>query len=570
MVARVGTLPTTESRGSHGPRPASSIERGSRLWTLGGVALALLLATPVLVILGFLLLPGSGSWEHLAATVLPVYVANSLLLTLGVAIGTLIIGVGTAWLTSMCRFPGRRIFEWALLLPMAMPAYIIAYTYTGMLDFAGPVQTWLRALTGWGYGDYWFPEVRSLGGAVAMLTLVLYPYVYLLTRAAFLAQSLCVLEVSRALGNGPWRTFFQVALPLARPGIVAGVSLALMETLADYGTVQYFGVQTFTTGIFRTWYGLGDPVGAAQLSSLLLGFVLVLITLERFSRRRGRYHQTSQRERPIHRYQLGGRRAWAAVALCALPVALGFVIPATQLGAWALTIAHTAYDARFLELVLNSLGLAAAAAMLALLPALLLGYGKRLHPTRPLRAAARIAGLGYAIPSTIIAIGVIIPLAWFDNTLDAWLRASFQVSSGLLLSGTLAALLLAYVTRFLAVSLQTVDAGLGKIRPSLDDAGRSLGLVPTQVLWRIHIPLLRGSLLTALLLVFVDVLKELPATLILRPFNFNTLAVRAFELASDERLADSAPAALTIVLAGLLPVILLSRYITRSRHVQPT
>jgi iron(III) transport system permease protein len=545
-------------------------DHAARLWTLASISVALLIALPVLVILGFVLVPSGDTWQHLASTVLPDYVTNSLLLMLGVALGTLVGGVGTAWLTSMCRFPGRGIFEWALLLPMAMPAYIIAYTYTGMLDFAGPVQSGLRALTGWGYGDYWFPEVRSLPGAALMLSLVLFPYVYLLARAAFLSQSLCVLDVSRTLGNGPWRTFFRVALPLARPAIVAGLSLALMETLADYGTVQYFGVATFTTGIFRTWYGLNSPAGAAQLSALLLGFVLVLIALERGSRRQARYHHTSQRLQTIRRYGLRGWWAVAAVTFCLLPLLLGFLIPAAQLAVWALTIGRTAIDWDFLYLVLNSLQLAALAALLALLLAVLLGYGNRLRPSRPVQGAVRLAGLGYAVPGTVIAIGVIIPFAWIDNTLDAWMRTRFGISTGLLLSGTLVALVFAYLVRFLAVSLQTVESGLAKVRPSMDEAGRSLGLAPGQVLARVHLPMLKGSLLTALLLVFVDVLKELPATLILRPFNFNTLAVRAFELASDERLADSAPAALTIVLVGLAPVILLSRSITRSRHADPT
>jgi iron(III) transport system permease protein len=377
------------------------------------------------------------------------------------------------------------------------------------------------------------------------------------------------LDVSRTLGNGPWRTFFRVALPLARPAIVAGLSLALMETLADYGTVQYFGVQTFTTGIFRTWYGLNSPAGAAQLSALLLGFVLVLIALERGSRRQARYHHTSQRHQAIRRYRLRGWGAAAAVGFCLLPLLLGFLIPAAQLAVWALTIGRAAIDSEFLHLLLNSLQLAALAALLALLFALLLGYSNRLHPSGPVRGAVRLAGLGYAVPGTVIAIGVIIPFAWMDNSLDAWMRARFGISTGLLLSGTLAALLFAYLVRFLAVSLQTVESGLAKVKPSMDEAGRSLGLAPGQVLSRVHLPMLKGSLLTALLLVFVDVLKELPATLILRPFNFNTLAVRAFELASDERLADSAPAALAIVLAGLAPVILLSRSITRSRDADP-
>jgi iron(III) transport system permease protein len=562
-------MPASQSAISSVETAARPAQQRRHNWlAVGVVAVAALLALPVLVVVGFVLVPAGEVWRHLVATVLADYVVNSLLLVIGVAAGTLIGGVGTAWLTSMCRFPGRTVFEWALLLPMAMPAYIIAYTYTGLLDYAGPVQGLLRGLTGWAYGDYWFPEIRSLPGAAVMLSLVLYPYVYLLARAAFLSQSICVLDVSRTLGNGPWRTFFTVALPLARPAIIAGLSLALMETLADYGTVQYFGVQTFTTGIFRTWFGLGNPAAAAQLSALLLAFVLALILLERWSRRHARYHHTSQREQPIQRLPLKGHKGLLAFAFCLLPVALGFLVPAGQLAWWALTVAEASYDAAFARLVWNSLALAAGAAVLALGLALLLGYGRRLFPSRTVRLAVRGAGLGYAVPGTVIAVGVMIPFAWADQTLDAWLRATLGVSSGLLLSGTLFALVFAYMVRFLAVSLQTVESGLDKIRPSMDEAGRSLGLRPTEVLRRVHVPMLRGSLLTALLLVFVDVLKELPATLILRPFNFNTLAVRAYELASDERLADSGPAALTIVLAGLLPVILLSRSITRSRHAQ--
>jgi iron(III) transport system permease protein len=341
-----------------------------------------------------------------------------------------------------------------------------------------------------------------------------------------------------------------------------------METLADYGTVQYFGVATFTTGIFRTWFGLDDAAAAAQLSAMLLGFVFVLIAVERFSRREARYHHTSQRHQAIQRHRLRGWHAAAAMAFCLLPLALGFLLPAGQLAVWAFTVAETRLDADFLRLIANSLKLAALAALLALVLALLLGYGRRLQPTRAVSAAVRLAGLGYAVPGTVIAVGVIIPFAWIDNSVDAWMRAQFGVSTGLILSGTLIALLFAYLVRFLAVALQTVEAGLGQIRPSMDEAGRSLGYRPGQVLARVHIPMLRGTLLTAVLLVFVDVLKELPATLILRPFNFNTLAVRAYELASDERLADTAPAALTIVLAGLVPVILLSRSITRSRHAK--
>ena len=530
--------------------------------------MALLLAIPVFVVLAYLFEPSGEVWGHLVATVLEDYVTNSLLLMLGVGVGVLLLGVSTAWLTSMCQFPGRTLFEWALLLPMAMPAYIIAYTYTGLLDFSGPVQGLLRELTGWRYGDYWFPEIRSLEGAALMLSLVLYPYVYLLSRAAFLGQSLCVLDVSRTLGNGPWRTFFRVALPLARPAIVAGLSLALMETLADYGTVQYFGVSTFTTGIFRTWYGLDNAAAAAQLSALLLLAVLLLVIVERGSRRQARYHHTTQRQQTLTRYRLTGWRGFWGFGICFGALFLGFLLPAGQLLWWALTTAEETLDGHFFSLIFHSLQLAGLASFLALLLALFLGYGKRLCKGWPVQLAVRVAGMGYAVPGTVIAVGVIIPFAAFDNTLDHWMRERFDLSTGLLLSGTLVALLFAYLVRFLAVSLQTVEAGLARIRPSMDEAARSLGSGAWDVVGRVHIPMLRGSLLTALLLVFVDVLKELPATLILRPFNFNTLAVRAYELATDERLADASLAALSIVAVGILPVILLSRSITQSRHAE--
>lgn len=547
------------------PRAPTGRRRRGSAWQTAVVALTLLLALPVLVVLGYLFNPSAEVWAHLANTVLADYVRNSLLLMAGVAVGVLTLGVSTAWLTSTCEFPGRRLFEWALLLPMAIPAYIIAYTYTGMLDFAGPVQGQLRAWFGWSYGDYWFPEVRSLGGAVVMLSLVLYPYVYLLSRAAFLEQSVCVLDVSRTLGAGPWRSFFTVALPLARPAIVTGLTLALMETLADYGTVQYFGVSTFTTGIFRTWFGLGDSAAAAQLAALLMLFVFALILLERWSRRQARYHHTSNRYKALPRYRLQGWRRAGAVLACSLPIVFGFLLPGAQLLQWTLATAGRMVDAEFVELTLNTLMVAGMASLLVLVLALFMAYGRRLHPARSTAFAVRVAAMGYAVPGAVIAVGVMLPFAWLDNTLDGWLRAQFGISTGLLLSGTLAALIFAYAVRFLAVSLNAVEAGLGRIRSSMDDAARSLGLSPGQVLWRVHAPLMRGTLLTALLLVFVDVLKELPATLILRPFNFNTLAVRTFELASDERLADASSAALAIVLAGILPVILLSRSISRSR-----
>ncbi|HSH42233.1 MAG TPA: iron ABC transporter permease [Arenicellales bacterium] len=536
-------------------------------WSATVVGITGVLAIPVLVVFAYVFHSGGDTWSHLVDTVLADYVRNSLALVAGVAAGTLLIGVSSAWLVTQYRFPGRDVLVWLLLLPLAMPGYIIAYTYTGMLDFAGPLQTGLRDAFGWSAQDYWFPPIRSLGGAIVMLSLVLYPYVYLLARSAFLEQSPSLSDASRLLGAGPMRRFLRVSLPMARPAIIAGLSLALMETLADFGTVQYFGVPVFTTGIFRTWFGLGDSAAAAQLSALLMSFVFILIVLERWSRRRARYHHVGHRSRPLSPTPLRGSRAAAAALVCILPPLLGFLVPTTQLAYWSVLTAPEMLDSEFLGLALNSFALALAAAVIALVVAVVVSYGKRLHGTPLVHLSARVAGMGYAVPGTVIAVGVMIPFAWLDRSLDGWMRESFGISTGLLLSGTLFTLLFAYTVRFLAVSLQTVEAGLTKLSTHMDDAARSLGYRPTEILTRIHIPCINGALLTAVLIVFVDVLKELPATLILRPFNFNTLAVRTYELASDERLADAALSAIAIVLVGILPILVLSRAIGRSRAV---
>jgi len=538
------------------------------MWRPSIVVTALILSLPILTIAFSVFEPPGENWQHLKDTVLPEYLGNSMLLTFGVGSVTLLIGVSTAWLTAMCRFPGKNLFVWLLLLPMAMPAYIVAYTYTGMLDFAGPVQTTIRDWTGWRYQDYYFPQIRSMAGAITMLSLVLYPYVYLLGRSTFLEQSAGVMEVSRTLDCGPWTVFYRVALPLARPAVVAGLSLALMETLADYGTVAYFGLGVFTTGIFRTWFGLGDYTSAAKLASLLLLFVFVLIIMERVSRNKAQYHNSSGKLTHFSEYRLQGLKAWGAFATCAIPVFLGFILPASQLSLWALETWSEMVDDRFFELIRNSFLLGLVAALISVVLALFLGYGKRILPGKTTIASIRTASIGYAIPGTVIAVGVIIPFAWIDGRIDDFMQSSFGISSGLIFSGTIVAVMFAYVVRFLAISLQTVESGLDKIKPSMDDAARSLGYRPRETLFKIHIPLMKSSTLTALMIVFVDVMKELPATLILRPFDFNTLAVRAFELASDERLADSSTAALTIVIVGLLPVIFLSKTISQSRFDQ--
>ncbi|MEN3353316.1 MAG: iron(III) transport system permease protein, partial [Betaproteobacteria bacterium] len=500
-----------------------------------------------------------GTWSHLAATVLPDYIANSLMLMAGVAFGVVIGGVSTAWLTVMCRFPGRRFFEWALLLPMAVPAYVMAYAYTDFLQFAGPVQTWLRAVTGWGPREYWFPDMRSLGGAAIMLSLVLYPYVYLLARSAFLEQSDSMLEVARVCGYGAWGTFLRVALPLARPGIVAGTALALMETLADFGTVSYFGVQTFTTGIFSAWFSMGDPVAAAQLSALLLAFVFLLLCVERVTRVRAKFHNTSHRKRLRNVYHLGGVRAAVAMAFCIAPLVLGFLLPAAILLKLAVVSGDAQLGSRYLELTRNTVLLASVTAALAVGLALLVAYAGRSARSVAVSLAIRVAGMGYAVPGAVIAVGVLIPLSRFDHLIAGWITAVTGTSPGLLLTGSIAALVYAYLVRFFAVSLHAIEAGLTKITPSMDSAARSLGLGPGGALAHVHAPLLWRSALSGALLVLVDVMKELPATYVMRPFNFDTLAVHAYNLASDERLAQAATPALTIVAIGLVPLIALSR-----------
>ncbi len=541
---------------------------GGRVGILGwiSVIIAALFAVPILTVLTQLLLPSDSEvWAHLRSTVLPQYIANTLWLTLGVGTIVCVVGTGTAWLVTMCRFPGRRVFEWALILPMAVPAYVMAYTYTDFLQVTGPVQTLLRDLTGWGPRDYWFPEIRSLPGAIAMLSFVLYPYVYLLARASFLEQSVCALEVSRTLGCGRWRSFFRVALPLARPAIVAGTALALMETLADFGTVSFFGVQTFTTGIVRAWTSFGDAVAASQLAGILLCFVFVLLFMERLSRGRAKYHHTSGRYKTLPGYELRGRAAALAIAACSLPLFIGFLLPAGILLRMSFAAGDAQFGPRFVSLALNSFTLAAGTAVLAVILATIMAYGARLRPTRTAFAANRFASMGYAVPGTVIAIGVLIPFAAMDNAVDGWMRASFGVSTGLLLTGSIAALVFAYLVRFLAVSLHTMESSLSRVRPAMDDAARALGHGPASTLLRVHMPIMWSSMLTAGLVVFVDVMKELPATLVMRPFNFDTLAVQAYNLASDERLTEASTAALTIVAVGILPVIVLSKTIARSR-----
>ena len=532
--------------------------------SLGAAALILL---PILAVIATVLGPASETWAHLARTLLGTYVLNTALLVACVAAGVLSIGVLSAWLVTAYRFPAQRVLEWALVLPLAMPAYVMAYAYTDWLQFTGPLQTALRAASGWQAREYWFPEIRSIPGAAAMLSFALYPYVYLLARTAFLDVSRSALEAGRLAGYSAWGSFWRVALPIARPAVAAGAALALMETLADFGTVSYFSLEVFTTGIFKAWLSMGDSVAAGQLSVCLLAFVFVVLALERASRGRAAYASTlSKRPPPQH---LSGPAAMLAFAACAAPVLLGFLLPAGLLIHLAWSDPEARWSSRLPALVGNSFMLAGIAAAAGVLIATAMAYAARLARGRLASVVAwanRAAALGYAIPGAVIAVGVLVPLGRLDNWIASGIESAFDVKPGLLLTGTIVALVYAYLVRFLAVALQTVESGLAKVTPRMDDAARSLGATPAGTLMRVHAPLLASSLASAALLLFVDVMKELPATFALRPFNFDTLAIEAYNLAKDERLAEAAVPSLVIVAIGLVPVlIVVKRYFQATR-----
>ncbi|TCD14982.1 ABC transporter permease [Oricola cellulosilytica] len=504
------------------------------------------------------------TWLRLWDTVMPRFIWNTLQLVLFVGVGTALVGTSTAWLVTLCRFPGRRVFEIVLALPLAFPAYVLAYAYTDLLDHPGPVQTFLRAVTGWGPRDYWFPEIRSLGGASLMLILVLYPYVYLLARAAFLRQSPTAYFAARTMGHGPWSAFFRVSLPIARPAIAGGVILCLMETIADFGTVAHFGVQTFATGVYQAWFSMGDRPAASQLAFYLMLAALLLVVLETAQRGKAKHHHASNRHEVMKPHTLSGWRALAAFLACAIPVLAGFVIPLAVLFEMAVSSGQNPFAPRYLSFIQNSLFLSAVAAVLTVTGAVFVGYRVRLAPGRAAGLTKTLAGIGYALPGAVIAVGLLVPFARLDNAIDGFFRANLDVSVGLLFTGSIALLLIAYMVRFMAAALSAFDTGMSSIRPNLDAVARTLGATTGGMLIRVHLPLMRTSLLTAVLIVFVDTMKELPATLILRPFNFDTLAVQAYRLASDERLAQAAVPSLVIVAFGLLPVIVLCRTIARS------
>jgi len=536
--------------------------RDGLAWRWASLLLGAMVAVPLLVIFsGWSHVEGE-VWRHLADTLLADLVRNTVVLVVGVGLGVFLLGVSLAWLTVMYDFPGRRVFDWALMLPLAIPAYVLAFVMIGLLDFSGPVQGVLRAA--FGSRGYWFPEIRSTGGVIAVMVMALYPYVYMLARTAFMSQGRSTLEAARVMGMHPWNAFLRVSLPMARPAIAAGVALALMETLADFGAVSVFNYDTFTTAIYKAWFGLFNLDAAAQLASVLLLFVAVALTIERRTRGRARYHG-SGRVAVQHRQRLTGTAAWGATVAAGTVLTLAFAVPVGQLLVWAWQVVGQDLDARYLEMLAHTLALGGVAAVITVAAAFVLSYTRRYHPAAASNAAVRLGTLGYALPGSVLAVGVMLSFTWIDNRIEAVTSAWLGVSAPLVLSGTLAGLLLAYVVRFMAVSFGPVDSGLERIKPSIRDAARSLGASRARILWRVFLPMLRPGLLTAVLLVFVEVMKEMPATLLLRPFGWDTFAVRVFEMTSEGEWERAALPAVTLVLVGLIPVILLVRRSGRGR-----
>ncbi len=512
-----------------------------------------ILAAPVVAVFSFVGADTQGLWAHLANTVLATYVVNTTLLVLGVVLIAAVTGAGTAWLVTMYAFPGRRVFEFALMLPLAMPAYILAYAYTDLLQVTGPVQGALREATGWGVRDYWFPEIRSLGGAVFVLAAALYPYVYIVTRASFLEQSGSAVDVARTLGLSRAAAFWRVALPMARPALVAGATLVAMETLADFGAVKYFDQETFTTGIYRAWFAYGNAAAAGQLASILLLAVFAVVTFEQLSRGARRYAAASATRRDIVAWRLTGWRGWSAAIACFVPVAAGFLVPGGALVLMAADTGHELSLARLGELTANTATLAVVAAALAVVLAGAVSFSAGRAESLS-RQASRFAYLGYATPGVVVGVGLLI----VAGAADCALREATGGVAPLIISGSFAVLIYAYLVRFFAVAHGPVDAAFVKLGPRYGEAARTLGLASGAAFRRVELPLMRGTLFAAAALVFVDVMKELPATMILRPFNFDTLATEAFQLATTERLDQAALPSLAIVAVGLVPVILLT------------
>jgi iron(III) transport system permease protein len=529
-------------------------------WSMGAVLIAALVVMPIAAVLWIALTPGANIWPDLLATTLPRYLKNTAILVVAVGALAAAVGTATAWMVTMYRFPGSRLLGWLLLLPLSIPAYVGAYALVDFLEYAGPLQTAMRASFGWQTSrDYWFPEIRSLGAAIIVLAAALYPYVFLLVRAALREQSGATYEVARALGAGPFERFWRVGLPLARPAIAAGTAIVMMETVSDFGAVSFFSVQTLTTGIFSTWLEGGNRAGAAQLASVVLITVFVLVALEKRSRGRSRFYQSPRQHRAIAALPLAGWRGWLAAGLCFVPFGIGFVLPVAVFFSHALERADRWLDPGLLRALANTLFVGSTAAVATVLAALFMVYGVRMTGRKLPALLLPLTTIGYAAPGAVLAVGILFPLSFADHAIANLVESVTGAKIGLLMTGSAFAVIFAYFVRFFAIAQGAADAAFGRVSPSLGMAARSLGKSPGATLRRVYFPLIRGSIGTALLLVFVDSVKELPATLLLRPFNFNTLSTRVYEKASLEQIGNASPAALLVIGVGLVAVIFLVR-----------
>lgn len=535
---------------------AGKLEQGRRHgWRMAAAFIALAVLLPVLVILSSLASPDPEVWEHLSKHLLLELLSNTFWLVLGTALGTLVLGVSLAWLTAVCEFPGRRFFSWSLMLPLAVPAYVTAFVVVGLLDFTGPLQTWARSHS----LDWPLPDIRSYWGVTLVMVLAFYPYVYLIARNAFATQGKRALEAAQSLGYSERAGFFRVALPMARPWIIGGLMLVIMETLADFGTVAVFNYNTFTTGIYKAWFAMFSLPAASQLASILIVFVFVILVFEQQARSRMRYTSVGKTCGDQERIVLRGWQRWSAAAFALLVFGMAFIIPMLQLLVWASEVMANDFDSRYFDFLWHSLLLASLGAVMVAAAALLLALAVRYHPDWKTRMIVRVATLGYALPGPVLAVGAFIPIAWLDRKLVGWLEGSFGYDGGLILQGTLLTMLVALCIRFMAVGFSPVDGHLQRITRSMDESARSLGCNGLKLVGRIHLPILRGGLFTAMILVFVDVMKEMPITLMTRPFGWDTLAVRVFEMTSEGEWERAALPSVAIVVAGLIPILFLNR-----------
>ncbi|KFI10141.1 iron ABC transporter permease [Vibrio coralliilyticus] len=535
------------------------MKENNYLWKTSSGTLALLLVLPILAIFLTSIGETDDLFSHLMSTVMPTYTFNTVVLAAGTMALSLVFGIPSAWIMAMCRIPSERILQWALVLPLAMPGYIVGYIFTDWLDFAGPVQILLRDLTGWGPGDYWFPDIRTLTGAIIVLALVLYPYVYLLCRAAFMEQNVSLLQSARLLKCSPWESFRRISLPLVRPSIAVGLSLVAMETIGDFGTVSYFAVNTLTTAVYDTWLGYSSLTAAAKISAIMLVFVILLLSAERYSRRKQKLFQNQFSSREDFRYELSGWKKWLALTWCWGLVAIAFLFPLLQLGIYAYKYFAQSWTPEFREYALNSLYVSLSAAVIGVIVAVIVNFYNRLAANRQGLAFMRLSSMGYAVPGTVLAIGVMVPVLFMDHLVNDIAKFMQWGRPGLIFSGSMFALIFALVVRFSAVAIGSIESSLNKVSPSLDMASRTMGCNSNQMLWRVHFPLIRRGALIAGLLVFIESMKELNAALLLRPFNFETLATYVYNFASDEQLELAALPAVLLVLVGLIPLVMVNR-----------